>query len=242
MSLKVRIVNLSGQPVVLGTDNHWITFEIQGEHDLAPGLGEMPVISPFTLLSGQTVSREYHPTPYFDFRRPGRYHLGATVKIPQWKQEISCKPVTFTVAEGVPLSYLGDLTVGVPPPPGVSNAPPDVRRYSLLKVTLADQMKLYFRLTDRFGRTLRVFPLSRMVDFGAPRAQIDRDNNLHVLFQTGARTFIYCVLDINGKLVARQFHEYAGSRPDLRPGGEGQIIVGGGRRVPTWNDIPAPAP
>ena len=242
VTLKVRIVNRSGQPVVLGTDNHWITFEVVGEHDVAPRLGEMPVMSPFTLLSGQAVSREYHPTPYFGFRRPGRYSLGATVKIPQWKQEISCKPVSFTVAEGVPLPHLGDLTVGVPPPAGVSNAPPELRRYSLLKVTLTDQMKLYFRLTDRLGRTLRVFPLGRMVDFGDPEAQTDRANNLHVLFRTGAHTSTSCVLGPDGSLLARQFHEYTRTRPSLCPGEEGRIIVAGGRRIPTWNDIPAPAP
>jgi hypothetical protein len=101
-------------------------------------------------------------------------------------------------------------------------------------------MKLYFRLTDEGGRSLRVFPLARMVDFGDPEAQMDRANNLHVLFQTGARTFTYCVIDPNGNLLARQYHEYSASRPKLHLGEEGRIFVGGGRRLLTWNDIPAP--
>jgi hypothetical protein len=239
--VKVRIVNRSGQPVVLGTDKHWITFSVIGEHEyLVPKLGEMEVLGPFTLLSGQAVTREFNPTPYFGFRRTGRYHLGAIINVRQWKQEIVCKPVDFTVEEGLPLPDLGDITVGVPPPPGVTNLAPEVRRYSLLKVSSLDQMRLYFRLTDQSGRTLRVFPLARMVDFGRPVARLDSANNLHVLFQTGAHTLTYAALDPDGNLLARQFHEITQSRPSLRLSDDGRVYVGGGVRILTSSDIPAP--
>jgi hypothetical protein len=242
LQLKVRIVNRSGQPVVLGTDKQWITFSVVGEHDyVVAKQGEMPVQSPFTLLSGQSVTRAFNPTPYFGFRQPGRYSIAATIKLVQWKQEIICKPVGFTVSEGVPLPHLGDLTIGVPPPPGVTNALPEVRRYSLLKASDLNELKLYFRLTDQNGRTLRVFPLTRMLSFSDPEAQIDRANNLHVLLQTGARTFTYSVLDPNGNLLARQFHEYTRTRPTLHVNDDGLVLVEGGQRVPTWEDIPAPS-
>jgi hypothetical protein len=240
--LKVLIANRSGQPIVLGTGKQWITFSVVGEHEyVVPKQGEMPVQSPFTLLSGQEVTREFNPTPYFGFRQPGRYTVGATLKIPQWKQEIACKPVAFTVSDGTPLPHLGDLTFGVPPPPGVTNVSPEVRRYSLLKASDLTELKLYFRLTDKNGRTLRVFPLARMLSFSDPEAQIDRANNLHVLLQTGAQTFTYSVLDPNGNLLARQFHEYTRTRPSLHVNDDGQIIVAGGRRLLTWEDIPVPA-
>jgi hypothetical protein len=242
VQLKVQISNRSGQNVVLGTDKMWITFNVLGEHNyLVPKIGEMPVQAPFTLASGQVVTREFNPTPYFDFRRPGRYILGATIRIPQWKQEIACKPVAFMVSEGVPLPLLSDLTFGVPPAAGTTNAPPEVRHYSLLKSSDLAEMRLYFRLTDKNGRTLRVFPLARMLSFSDPVAQMDRANNLHVLLQTGAKTFTYAVVDPNGNLLARQFHEYGLTRPSLRPSDDGQILVEGGRRVLTWYDIPAPA-
>ena len=241
--VKVRIVNRSGQPVVLGTDKQWITFDVIGEHEyVVPKLGEMQVLSPFTLLSGQAVTREFNPTPYFGYRRTGRYRLGAIIKLPQWKQEIACKQVAFTITEGLPLTDLGDLSVGVPPPPGATNAAPEVRRYSLMKVSSLDQMKLYFRLTDDRGRTLRVYPLARTVGFGRPEVQLDSANNLHVLFQTGAHILTYVVIDANGAMLARQFHEFTQTRPALRHSDDGRVYVGGGRRVLTLNDIPAPAP
>jgi hypothetical protein len=241
LQLKVVIANRSGQPVVLGTDNHWITFNVVGEHNyVVPKQGDMPVQGPFTLLSGQAVTREFNPTPYFGFRQSGRYSLTATIQIAQWKQEIACKPVAFTVSQGVPLPHLGDLAFGVPPAPGVTNVAPEVRRYSLLKDSDLEGMKLYFRLTDKNGRTLRVFPLAHMLSFSDPEAQIDPVNNLHVLLQTGARTFTYFVLDPSGTLLARQFYEYMRSRPSLRVGNDGLVLVGGGHRVLTWEDIPAP--
>jgi hypothetical protein len=240
--VKVQISNRSGQTVVLGTGKGWITFNVLGEHSyLVPKIGEMPVQAPFALRSGESVTREFNPTPYFDFRRPGRYILGATIRIPQWKQEITCKPAGFMVSEGVPLPLLGDLTFGVPPGPGQTNAPPEVRHYSLLKSSDLSEMRLYFRLTDKSGRTLRVFPLARMLSFGDPVAQMDRANNLHVLLQTGAKTFTYCVMDPNGNLLARQFHEYGLRRPSLHVNDDGQVLVEGGRRVLTWYDIPPPA-
>jgi hypothetical protein len=243
LQLKVRITNRSGQTVALGQDNQWITFEIVGERDrLVSKQGEMPVKEPFTLLSGQEAARPFNPTPYFDFRRPGRYHIGAVINIPQWNQQIACKPAFFTVSEGVPLPNLGDLQIGVPPPPGLTNVPPEVRRYSLIKVAYLDELKLYFRLTDKYGRTLRVFPLATMLSFSDPEAQIDRANNLHVLLQTGAKTFTYSVLDPAGNLIARQFHQYTQTRPRLSSDGEGQVFVAGGRRLLTLSDIPAPAP
>lgn len=241
--LKITILNRSGQPVVLGATKDWLTVEVNGENqNVVPKNGEMPVLGPFTLLSGQTVTREFNPAPYFDCRKPDRYSLGATLKVPQWKKEIPCKPILFIVAEGLPLTDLGDLTVGLPPPPGVTNTASETRRYSLLKVSYPDQMKLYFRLTDGGGRTLRVFPLARTVSFGDPEAQIDRANNLHVLFQTGAHTFAYCVIDARGDVLVRQVHEYTNSRPKLHLGDNGMIFVGGGRRLVTLDDIPAPAP
>jgi hypothetical protein len=235
----VRITNRSGQPLTLGQDDAWISFDIGGEHNfIASKLGAMPVRGPFTLLSGQSGSRELNPTPYFDFRRPGRYRIGATIKLAQWGEEITCKPAFFTVANGTALPNLGNLQIGVPPAPGVTNARPEIRRYSLLKVPYLDELKLYFRLTDDNGNTLRVFPLAPMLSFSDPEAQIDRANNLHVLLQTGARAFSYSVISPEGRLLARQTHDYAQTRPRLRASDDGRIFVAGGMRRPMASDVP----
>lgn len=242
LQLKVKIYNRSGQPVTFGLDNNWISFDIVGENNFVVAkTGVMPVKGEFTLLSGQSGALKLNPTPYFDFRAPGGYRIGAMVTIAQWKQQIVCKSASFTVANGVPIHGLAELQFGVPPPPGVSNPPPEIRSYSLIKVAYLDQLKLYFRLEDGTGRTLKVFPLSRMLSFSEPEAQMDRFNNLHVLMQTGARGFTYSIISPDGVLLARQTHEYTLTRPVLRGTDNGQIYVGGGQRVFSESDFPPPS-
>jgi hypothetical protein len=240
--LKVRILNRSGQQITLGTDNQWVVLSVTGENNfICPVLGNMPVKGEFSLLSGEVGTRTVNPTPYFDFGRPGRYRITAQVRLSQWGQEISCKSVSFTVADGVPLPHLGNLQFGLPPLPGVTNAVPEVRSYSLLKVPYLKQpLKLYFRLTDSTGKTLRVFPIAPLTSFSDPEAQIDRYNNLNVLVQTGARSFTYCVIGPDGQWVARQTHEYTDTRPVLRIDAEGKIFVGGGARRFSQDDFPPP--
>ena len=218
LQLKVSIANRSGQPLTLGQDDAWIAFVIAGEgNTFVSKLAPMPVRDPFTLLSGQTAARAFNPTPYFSFRHPGRYSIGATIK-------------------------LANLQIGLPPPPGQTNSRPEIRRYSLLKVSYLNELKLYFRLTDASGYTLRVFPLARMLSFSEPEAQIDRSNNLHVLFQVGARSFGYWTISPEGRLLVRQTYDYTQTRPKLRVGDDGQVIVAGGVRRIIGSDEPVPGP
>lgn len=241
LQLKVSILNRSGQPIILGTDNEWISLSITGENNsICPKVAEMPVQGEFSLQSGEVGTRSLNPTPFFDFRRDGRYHITARIRIPQWQQEIVTRSVAFTVANGVALPNLANLQFGVPTPPGVTNAAPEVRKYSLLKVSYVHALKLYFRLTDSDGRTLRVFPIATMTSFSDPEAQIDRYNNLNVLVQTGARSFSFCVIDPNGRWLARQTHIYTNTRPELRIDADGRIFVAGGARRPSASDYPAP--
>jgi len=243
LQLKLRIMNRSGQPITLGTDNAWIIMSITAENNLpCAQLGEMPIQGAFSLLSGQVGTKALNPTPYFSFRQQGRYRITAKIRIPQWQQEVNCKSVSFTVANGVPLPNLGNLQFGVPLPPGATNTTPEIRTFSLLKVSDLKELKLYFRLNDSMGKTLRTFPLAGMTSFSDPEAQIDRYNNLHVLHQTGARSFNYAVIGPEGQWVAHQTYTYAGTRPELRVNQNGQIFVMGGARRFSDNDFPQPAP
>lgn len=70
---------------------------------------------------------------------------------------------------------------------------------------------------------------------------MDRFNNLHVLMQTGAKSFTYSVVSPEGRLLVRQRHEYTATRPVLRSTDDGGIFVAGGQRRFLETDIPAPA-
>jgi len=239
MQLKVRIENRSGQDLVLGQENDWIAFTVTGENNKLVGqLGDSAVSNQFTVSSGQVSTCTFNLTPYFSFRAPGHYKVAATFKVPQWNMEIPCKGANFAIVNGIRLAKMPDFPVGVPVPQGATNTVPEGRRYFLEKADLGSGSKLYFQLTDESGsRTLKVFPIGRMLDFSDPEAQLDRFNNLHVLHQTYAKTFNYCVINPLGQILDRRTYEYTDTRPKLSFF-EGSVFVAGGARRESTNDIP----
>jgi len=158
-------------------------------------------------------------------------------------QEIARTLVTFVVMNGVLMPNLPDLTFGMPPVAGQTNAVPEVRKYGVLKADYLNEPVLYFRLTDAAGtKTLRTYPLGRVVSFAQPEEQIDRYSNLHLLYQEGAKSFSYFVISPEGRMLIRQTHDFTASRPTLRADSEGRIYVAGGARRFTTSDWPAPTP
>jgi hypothetical protein len=246
MYLKLTLHNRAGQDLKLGVDSDWITFTVAGEkNDLAPqiGTGHVPIDGEFTLPAGLYGSREFNLTPYFDFRQPGRYTVRASIKIPQWQQVVAVQPATFTVVKGTPLSNLPEMAVGVRLLNAESNQPPEIRKFSLEKSEATAGGKLYVRLTDATGgRTLRLVPVGNFFAFSQPDVKLDRYNNLHVLHQTDAKAFTYCVIDTQGMIVERQTYQYVDRRPALREGSNGMVDVAGGSRVISANDLPPDQP
>jgi hypothetical protein len=80
------------------------------------------------------------------------------------------------------------------------------------------------------------------VSFARPEAQTDAQSRVHVLFQSGARLFIYHLIKPSGTIELRQFYEYTASRPRLSIDRKGVISVVGGQQKITKQDIPAPPP
>jgi hypothetical protein len=174
--------------------------------------------------------------PYYQLTIPGNYKVTANVKIYQWQQELTSKPKSFVVSSG---RTLWEQEFGVPIPSG-SATPPEVRKYALQIAMHLKEKKLYVRVTDAVeGKIYRVFPVGLFVSPSRPEPQLDKLSNLHLLFQTGARVFNYSVVDPDGQLILRQSYEYTATRPILKPDKEGNIIVTGGIRRPTANDLPA---
>ncbi len=240
MPVKVRVVNRSGQDLALGQEDNWIDFTIQGEKGSIVGkIADIPATSPFTLHSSQTGVRTFNLTPYFDFHRPGRYTISATIKIPQWRQEFPTHQISVNIAEGVRIPSVPDVVVGVPPLDGSTNEAPQTRKYILQEASSDTGSKLYLRLTDAVGgRTYRVVPIDRLLSFSHPEAQVDRFSNMHILNQTGAKSFCYYVVNPLGQLLERQTFDYTLTRPTLHAANEGRIIVSGGIRRFTDADIP----
>lgn len=204
--------------------------------------GEAPVVEEFDLESGKVATRRVELTPYFELNRIGRYRVTATVRLKQWETQFTTKPAAFDIING---ARLWTQDFGVPSPGGETPRPPEVRRYTLEQANyLRSQLRLYLRLTDEAdGRILKVFPLGPMVSFGMPERQVDKQSQLHVFFQNGARSFNYVVVTPDGEVVRRESHEYSPtSRPRLQLNEEGKVGVAGGVRKITAADIPVQKP
>jgi hypothetical protein len=236
LRLKVRITNLSGQTLRLGEGKDWLDFSVENrDGPVVLRLGEVPVEGEFTLESAMVAHRAVDLMPYFDLSQPGRYSVRATVKIRQWDREVSSKAQDFDVVRGV---KIWEQEFGLP----TTSGEPEARKYALQQAPFLKERKLYLRLTDLSeNHVFRVFPLGPSVSFGRPEMQLDKENNLHVLFQTGARSFGYSVVNPKGELLVKQTYDYANTRPTLKSAADGRILIQGGLRRPTPSDIPPPA-
>jgi hypothetical protein len=238
----VRVTNRSGQTLQLGNDPYWLTFSIESRDGfIVAKLGDAPVLGEFKLESGQVATRRVDLAPYFALGRIGRYQIVATVRLKDWNTQVSTKPKSFDIING---AKIWSQDFGVPSPGATAIRPPVVRRYTLEQANyLRSQLRLYLRLTDvDESRVIKVFPLGPMVSFGTPEHQIDKESQLHVLYQNGARSFSYTVLSPDGDVVLRQTHDYVGSRPRLQLNEEDKVVVTGGARRITTSDVPETKP
>lgn len=237
VTVKVRVTNRSGQTLHLGVDNDWLKFTVESpDAGSVARIGEVPVKGEFLLESASIATRQVDLAPSFDLTRPGRYSVIATVRIKEWGTEKSSDPRRFEVVRG---TKLWEQEFGVPSESGA----PETRRYVLQQANYQKRLMLYLRLADLpDNRVFRVAPLGPLVSFSQPEAQVDRHSELNVIFQTGARSFLFYVIRPNGDVAIRQTYDYSGSRPTLRQTAEGRIFVGGGARRPNAFDIPSPQP
>jgi len=233
----VRITNFSGQTLVLGKEGDWLQFAIEGRNNyIVPSTGEVPVQGEFEVESSSVVTRRVDVAPYFALTRPGRYLVTATVNLKQWDKQLVTRPKTLDVIAG---TKLWEQEVGLSTAPG---QPPEVRKFALQQAIHLKQMKLYVRVTDQSeSRLIRVFAIGPLISFSSPEHQIDKSSNLHVLYQTGAKSFNYSVVNPDGRLLVRQTYEYTDTRPGLRVDRAGRIFISGGARRAASDDLPTPA-
>lgn len=228
LPVAVHITNQSGQTLHLGADPDWLTFSVEAADDfIVVKKSDPPVQGEFELDSSQVATKRVDLEPYFDLKRPGHYRISATVHIKDWGVDITSPPRGFDVISG---AKLWSQVFGVPLPSGVTNRPPEVRKYTLEEANyLHSQLRMYVQVSDESGAIIfKVRPIGLMVSFSQPEAQLDRFSNLHVLYQSGATSFLYTVINPSGNIVRQEVYDYLNVRPRLRVGDNGSITVYGG--------------
>ena len=233
----IRIVNRSGQTLNLGEDADWAQFNIERlDVGAIHQVSQPPLQGVFKLDSGQQATVKVDLAPCYDLRRQGRYAITATVKVKEWNQALTTKPIPFEIVEG---TKLWEQSFGVPSP--VTGQPPEIRKYALQEANyLKKQLRLYLRISAADGQVIKMLNVGPMIGFGQPEPQIDPQSRLHLLYQHAAKTFAYLVVNPEGDIVQRQTYEYTDTRPRLvSERVTGKISVVGGVRVLADDDFPA---
>jgi hypothetical protein len=228
----VRITNRSGQKLHLGADPDWLKFDVESrEGSVVAKISDPDVIGEFDLDSLKVATKRIDLAPHFSITQLGRYSITATVKIKAWDRELASAPKSFDIIHG---AKLWEQDFGVPVRSEHADGSPEVRKYVLEQANyLKGQLRMYLRLTDSSGsRTFRVVPVGQMVSFSRPEAQLDKFNNLHLLYANGPRTFSYSIFSPDAALTSRDIYDLTASRPRLKVNDEGEIsVLGGSRRV-----------
>lgn len=233
----VRITNRSGQTLRLGTDEGWLKFAVESRDIPIVGKnGEVPVAEDIVLDSAHTAIKRVNIAPYFNLKSAGHYSVMATAVIKDWNRQITSQRVEFDIIQAAKLK---EVEFGVPLPPGESNRPPEVRKYTLLQANYLKKLTLYFQLSEASGKHDRVFPLGPMLNINLPDTQLDQMSNLHVLYQIGPHSSRYVMISPDGDLLKRQTYEFT-ARPRLRYDELGRVVVAGATRLEKPNDLPPP--
>ncbi len=236
LEVRVRVTNRSGQTLHLGKEADWVTFTVtSSDNKIIPRYGELPVASEFVLENVQRGTLRVDLAPYFGLDQQGRYRVVASVNFRELGVLAKSEPATFDIQTGI-TSWSQEF--GVPKRPAEGGGPSEVRKYSLQ--TAAG--RFYIRVADPTGvKVFKVLPLEGAVSYTSPQTQLDKASNLHLLYQSGARSFYYLVISPDGDLLLRQTHVYhEGRAPKLKNDNEGNIQVGTGARQPAPTDLPKP--
>jgi hypothetical protein len=233
---KVRIHNQSGQTLHLGKDEEWLTFMLENEQGNIVKQWKSPrVTEEFVLPSASRATKTVDLAPCFDLTKNGSYKVVASIRIPNWRQTFQSPPKKFYIMNG---RNLDQLTFGVP-----SDEPgrPEIRKYILVEANRVKELTLYVRISDESeAGTYSIQSVGALIGFSHPKAQLDKWNNLHLLYQDGARSFRYVQITPDGLLLDRRTYDYTDSRPILMAAEGGRITVGGGIRRVTATDVPPP--
>jgi hypothetical protein len=234
LPVRLKISNFSGRTIRLGTEPDWLRFTIEAQEGRPLALtGELPAPRPFTVESAKTATLRTDLMPHFDLTEPGHYTIRARVRIPQLDKELTTTTKTFDILTG---TKLWEKEIGVP-----GTQPMVARKFTLQQATFLKQLRLYVRLTDvTETKVVRVVPLGTLLSFSAPEPLVDQSSHLHVLFQSGPRSFLYSVVAPDGEQIVRQTFDQTTTRPRLRAEADGSVAVHGGARRILLSDLPPP--
>lgn len=233
MGIMVRVFNYSGETMVLGREEDWISFSVEplANKSIVRQNGQPPVAGVFELGNNLMATKRVDLAPFFEIVESGRYKITATVRAGRFG-DVSSEPLLVDLVSG---TTLWDHEFGIP---ALGDKAPEIRRYQIIQARQMDVQHLYVKVTDTYGsKTYGLHQLGQMVITHKPEQLTDRNNRLHVLHRSGRSTYTYSMVDHDGQVILRQRYDQAGGPPHLVPTEAGEVLVSGGVRTKSPYDI-----
>lgn len=225
VTARVKITNLAGRDIDLrdADGQRWFSFEVTGSETRLIAPNAQHDEAPLHIEAGKTVTRDINLTPLYPVHDFGTYHVRANLYFADLSKFFYSSAKVFQVTDARPV---WQKTVGIPDgQPGAGST----RTYSLLSNRFPYHTSLYVRVEDRnSGAVFATYPLGHVISFADPQAELDRANQLHVLYSAAPRTWGYAHIGLNGELLKHSTFMQVKSQPRLRRTPEGLIAVHGG--------------
>lgn len=233
--LSVRIGNLTGAPLKLGTWPGWLSFSVeQIPTGVAKKIGNVSESGEFTLEQSTVGTIKYDLASVYEIDQMGNYRVTATVTPVEGGESYTSAPLPIEVVNG---TRIEERAFGYALPDGTI----EQRKYILQQANYLKQVQLYLRVTDLSeSRTYKVISLGGLVSFKRPEFLVDKQSRFHVLHQYSATEHRYHVIDADGTMITREVRLGPERRPQLRVNDEGLVAVIGGVRRLDKNDVPPP--
>ncbi len=222
----VTITNLTGRELSLEDVGHQRWFGLQLETldgRPIPPAGEYDN-QPLELGPQQKIKRTVNLTPLFPVSEFGGYRIRAAVFVHETNRYFTSPSLSFEITDG---RLMWQKTVGVPEgAPGAGTT----RTISLLSHRLPQNTELYIRIEDpQAGVIYCTHKLGRFLTFGNPNVMLDRQNQVHILQNAAPKAFVYSKIGLNGEVLDRKSYNEFSTRPALRRGSDGSVLVVGGQ-------------
>jgi len=243
----VTITNLAGRDIELRdeSDQRWYGFEVTANEGRTLAPLKPASEPPLKIAAGTSVTRKINLTQLFPVTDLGVYHVRANVFFADFNKFFYARAKVFEVTTARPI---WQRTVGDPGSHGV-------RTYSLMTNRFPDHTSLYVRVEDKENSLVySTYSLGRLISFDEPHAEVDRENQLHVLQCSAPRIWSYSVIGLDGRLLKHATYSQTRSSPHLRRAADGAVVLSGGmldvpvapavakRAVPKLSDRPADLP
>ena len=250
----VGITNLAGRDIELNDtgEQRWFGFEITGSEGQPIAESNTKMAQPpLRIEAGKRVTQKINLTPLYAVHDLGTYHVRAYLHFADLNRFFYSQRKVFEITDARPI---WQRTVGIPTDASASG---NTRTYSLLMNRFPNYTGLYVRVEDKdTGIVYATESLGHIISMDEPQAQLDRENQLHVLHCSAPRSWAYTRIGLNGEMLARTPFLETKTRPRLFHSAEGEVIVKGGasqqvvapaaaaktNRAPKLSDRPAEIP